>query len=144
MLWLKAFHLVTMIAWFCGLFYLPRLFVYHTQVDPLTATVHYDRFCTMERRLYWGIMTPSAIATLILGGALIVTLGLDYFKQAGWLHAKLTLIFILLAYHAWCGQVVKRFKKKVNRRGAKFYKIANEIPLLFLLSIVLLAVFRPF
>jgi protoporphyrinogen IX oxidase len=144
MLWFKALHIITMIAWFCGLFYLPRLFVYHTQVNAITGLEHYARFCTMERRLFWGIMTPSAVATLIFGGLLIESLGLEYFKHAGWLHTKLMLVIILLGYHAWCGKIVAQFARQQGTKSARYYKIMNEIPLLFLVSIVLLAVFRPF
>ncbi len=103
-LWLKALHIVSMVCWFAGLFYLPRLFVYHAQSED---TVSKERFSLMERKLYRGIMGPAMIATLIFGIALI-WLNPSLFSQGAWIHAKLTLVVILIGYHHMCGAQVKR------------------------------------
>ena len=143
MLWIKAFHLIAMVAWFSGLFYLPRLFVYHTELDPKRDCVHYQRFNTMERRLYWGITTPSALITLALGLMLIYHYGATYFKHAHWLHAKLGLVFLLVIYHVICGYYLKQFKNAKNKHQARYFKWFNEVPVLFLISIILLATLKP-
>lgn len=141
MLWLKAFHIIFVVCWFAGLFYLPRLYVYHTELsldDP-----NYKRFCTMERKLFWGIMTPSAVLSLVFGFAL-----LGYWMQAlsssGWLHTKLLLIAILLAYHVACWHYLRLFAKGANPKSHVFYRIFNEIPVLILIAVVILVVVKPF
>ncbi|HLV17007.1 MAG TPA: protoporphyrinogen oxidase HemJ [Pseudomonas sp.] len=139
-LWLKALHLIAMVSWFAGLFYLPRLFVYHAMSEDQVSR---DRFCTMERKLYRGIMLPAMLATLIFGiGMLALNPGL--FASGGWLHAKLTLILLLIGYHHMCGAQLKRFARGENRRSHVFYRWFNEVPVLFLVSIVILAVIKPF
>ncbi|MET0846058.1 MAG: protoporphyrinogen oxidase HemJ [Pseudomonas sp.] len=139
-LWLKALHIVSMVCWFAGLFYLPRLFVYHAQSED---TVSKERFSIMEHKLYRGIMGPAMIATLIFGIALI-WLNPSIFSQGAWIHAKLTLVVILIGYHHMCGAQVKRFARGENTRSHVFYRWFNEVPVLILLAIVILVVVRPF
>ncbi|WP_295716842.1 protoporphyrinogen oxidase HemJ [uncultured Halovibrio sp.] len=140
MLWIKAFHLMAMVTWFAGIFYLPRLFVYHTMTEDEPGR---ERFRTMERKLYRGIMNPSMIATLIFGTWLIA-LNPEYYLQQGWLHIKLLLIAVLVAYHLWCGHFVRLFRDDRNTRGHIFFRWINEAPVLLLVAIILLAVLRPF
>ena len=137
MLWLKALHLIFMVTWFAGLFYLPRLFVYHAMTIDQTSL---DRFKVMERKLFYGIMTPGLILTLIFGIALMV-IG-DYSGQL-WLHIKLGLIAILIVYHVYCGKLLVDFKHDRNTRSHVFYRWFNEFPVLILFAIVFLAVLRP-
>ena len=103
MLWIKSLHIIFMVTWFAGLFYLPRLFVYHAMSDDLPSI---ERFKIMERKLYYGIMTPGAVLTIIFG----MWLWLGYGISGGWLHAKLTLVAILVAYHFYCGKLLTDFK----------------------------------
>lgn len=138
MLWLKAFHLIFMVTWFAGLFYLPRIFVYHAMTED-TATR--DTFKVMERKLL--IMTHLGGAlTWIFGLALIVKF--PGYLQMGWLHAKLTLVLVLVAYHAWCWRLVKVFAEDRNARSHVWFRWFNEVPVLFLIAIVLLAILKPF
>ena len=139
-LWLKALHIIAMVCWFAGLFYLPRLFVYHAMSNDTTS---HERFCIMERKLYRGIMGPAMIATLIFGGWLISLNPSGYFSQ-GWMHVKLTLVILLIGYHHMCGAQVKRFARGENKRSHVFYRWFNEVPVVFLLAIVILAVVKPF
>ena len=139
-LWLKALHIIAVVCWFAGLFYLPRLFVYHAMSEDSTSR---ERFCVMERKLYRGIMNPSMIATLLLGFGLIATNPGYYFSQ-GWMHAKLALVLLLVGYHHACCAQLKRFARDENTRGHVFYRWFNEVPVLFLLGIVILVVVRPF
>ena len=138
-LWFKALHLIAMVCWFAGLFYLPRLFVYHAASDD---QVSQQRFQVMERKLYRGIMNPSMIATVIFGG-LMLYLNPSWFKS-GWVHAKLTLIVLLIGYHHMCGAMLKKFANNTNTRSHVFYRWFNEVPVIFLLLIVILAVLKPF
>lgn len=141
MLWLKAFHIITVITWFAGLFYLPRLFVYHTEVTPNDPS--YQRFCIMERKLFWAIMTPSAVLTVILGLGL-----LHYWMSAlasnGWIHVKLLLVLLLVIYHAMCWKYMKSFERQENTKSHVYYRVFNEVPALMLIGIVLLVVLKPF
>ena len=138
MLWIKSLHIVFMVTWFAGLFYLPRLFVYHALV---TDAVSIDRFKLMERKLYFGIMTPGAVLTLGFGA----WLWLGYGIAGGWLYAKLVLVAILVAHHVWLGKLMLDFKHDRNRHGDLFYRWINEIPALpVLLGAVLLVVLKPF
>lgn len=139
-LWLKALHIIAIVCWFAGLFYLPRLFVYHAMSEDQPSR---ERFKIMERKLYRGIMTPSMIATLIFGGGMIA-LNPSLFSTGAWLHAKLTLVVMLIAYHLVCGSQLKRFARDENTRGHVFYRWFNEVPVLFLLVIVILVVVKPF
>ncbi len=142
LLWLKAFHIVAMVAWFAGLFYLPRLFVYHADLKQ-TGTDDYARFCTMERRLFNGIMTPSAIVTLFLGVGLVHMMGYSFSEPPRWLFWKLILVGLLVVYHLYCGVLVARFKQAKNTHSALFYRIFNEMTVLILIGIVLLVVLKP-
>ncbi|HAQ27263.1 MAG TPA: protoporphyrinogen oxidase HemJ [Pseudomonas sp.] len=139
-LWLKALHIVAIVCWFAGLFYLPRLFVYHAMSEDQVSR---ERFQVMERKLYRGIMMPSMIATLLFGiGMIAMNPGL--FATGGWLHAKLTLVVVLIGYHHLCGAQLKRFARNENNRSHVFYRWFNEFPVLLLLAIVVLVVVKPF
>lgn len=140
MLWIKAFHVISLVCWFAALFYLPRLFVYHASS---TDKESIERFKIMERKLYRGIMTPSAIATLIFG-AWLVTYNPSYYMGAAWFHAKITLVIILLGYHHACGRLLKKFAEDRNTRGHVFYRWFNEFPVLVLIAIVILVIVKPF
>ena len=139
MLWVKALHIIFMVTWFAGLFYLPRLFVYHAMSDDQPSI---DRFKIMERKLFYGIMTPGAIFTLIFGFWLASMVGIN--NYGGWLHAKIGLIGILIAYHIYCGKLLIDFKYDRNSHSHVFYRWLNEFPVLILIAVVILAVVRPF
>lgn len=139
LLWIKAFHIISMVCWFAGLFYLPRLFVYHSLSEDAVSR---ERFSVMERKLYKGIMLPAMVATLVFGIWLIALVP-GYMSQ-GWMHAKLTLVILLIGYHHVCGAQVKRFARGENGRSHVFYRWFNEIPVLILLVIVILVVVKPF
>jgi putative membrane protein len=141
MLWVKAFHIIFVITWFAALFYLPRLFVYHAMCEDQAGN---ERFKIMERKLYRGIMTPSAILTVGFGGWLLSYYSVDAMAQMGWLHAKITLVILLLAYHLWCGRMVKQFAADNNQRSHIFYRWFNEFPVLLLIVIVILVEVQPF
>ncbi|MEC7832953.1 MAG: CopD family protein [Pseudomonadota bacterium] len=136
MLWYKSLHLIFMVTWFAGLFYLPRLFVYHSMAED---EISIDRFKIMERKLFWGIMTPGAILTILFGTLLIPSYGLP-----DWLKIKLFLIFLLIIYHVWCGILMYKFKAGENTHGHVWYRVFNEVPVILLVFIILLAVFKPF
>ncbi len=136
MLWIKAFHIIFMVTWFAGLFYLPRLFVYHAQCEDAAGNA---RFKIMERKLFWGIMTPGALLTIGLG----VWLWLGYGFSGKWLMWKLMLVLALLVYHAWCLVALRAFRDDRNRRGHKYYRVMNELPVFALVGIVLLVVLKP-
>jgi putative membrane protein len=137
MLWVKAFHVVFVIAWFAGLFYLPRLFVYHAQAEDAVSR---ERFKVMERKLYRGIMTPAMVLTLVSG----VSMWLVWGFAGAWLYAKLALVVALVAYHEWLGALLRAFARDANRRSHVFYRWVNEAPLLLLVPIVVLVVVKPF
>jgi putative membrane protein len=141
MLWVKGLHIVFMVTWFAGLFYLPRLYVYHAMAED---SISRERFKIMERKLYYGIMTPGAIITILLGLWLLFDYAWDAYKASGWLHAKLVLVAILILYHLHCGKLLKDFKHDRNTRSHVFYRWYNEFPVLILLAVVLLAVVKPF
>ncbi|CAM2908951.1 protoporphyrinogen oxidase HemJ [Legionella worsleiensis] len=140
MLLIKAFHIIALVAWFAGLFYLPRLFVYHAQADDIVSV---QRFKIMERRLYYGITWPAAVVTSVLGICLIY-FNTGYYLKAGWMHAKLFLVLLLWFYHLTCGYYLKGFAKDINKRSSFFYRVFNELPTLLLISIVILVVVKPF
>ena len=128
-----------MVTWFAGLFYLPRLFVYHTSAEDVVSI---DRFKTMERKLFFGIMTPGAVLTLIFG---IWLLGyLPGYMNTTWMLLKLGLVLLLIFYHIWCGVLVKQFKDDNNRHTHVWYRWFNEAPVLALIAIVILVVVKPF
>jgi len=142
MLWLKAFHIIFMVTWFAGLFYLPRLYVYHAQSSD---DISNERFKIMERKLFWGIMTPGALITISLGIALIIKLGgTDYLLNAAWLQAKIGLIIILIAYHFWCGKLLTSFKDDRNQHSHVWYRWFNEFPVLLIIPIIIFVVVKPF
>jgi putative membrane protein len=138
-LWLKAFHVIFMVAWFAGIFYLPRLFVNHAETDSKEVAEHLKG---MEKRLLYFI-TPFAILTVILGLALIYVYGHAWFVAAKWLHIKLTLVILLLIYHGYCFKLVKTFAQDKNTHSGKFYRIFNELPVITLFVIIILAYLKP-
>jgi putative membrane protein len=139
--WLKALHIISVIAWMAGLLYLPRLFVYHAGVAPGSATS--ETFKVMERRLLRAIMNPAMIATLVFGALLARVPGaVDW--GAGWIYAKLALVVVLLAIHYVFARWQSDFAADRNRRPAHFYRIVNEVPTLILIAIVILVVVKPF
>lgn len=141
MLWVKAFHIIFMVTWFAGLFYLPRLFVYHAMAeDPVSI----ERFKVMERKLYYGIATPGAIITIALGIWMLVDYAWSLYGAQGWLHAKLALVGVLIAYHLYCGKLLRDFKHDRNRHSHVWYRWFNELPVLLLIAIVVLVVVKPF
>lgn len=140
MLWIKALHIIFMVTWFAGLFYLPRLFVYHAMS---TDEISQARFLIMERKLFFGIMTPGAIFTIFFGVWLILLNPLAYMSMI-WLHAKLGLVTLLVLYHLYLGKCYLAFKKRANTHSHVFYRVLNEVPVLFLIAIVILVVVKPF
>jgi len=138
MIWLKAFHVIAMVTWFAGLFYLPRLFVYHADA---TDAPSLERFEIMERRLF-ALMTIGGAATITLG--LIMIVAAPAYLKMGWLHVKLSLVALLIAYHVYCRRLMRDFVRRRNTRSAKWYRAFNEIPSLLLIAIVVLAVVKPF
>ena len=138
MLWVKSLHLVFMVTWFAGLFYLPRLFVYHALAEDRPSL---ERFKVMERKLFWGIMTPGAVLTIAFG----LWLWLGWFQGAGlWLHAKLCLVAVLAGYHVWCGKLMLDFRAGRNTRSHVWLRWFNEYPLVVLIGAVILVVYKPF
>lgn len=138
-LWLKAFHIIFVITWFTGIFYLPRLFVHHSlSADKATC----ERLSIMEGKLF-RFTTPLAFIAIGFGAALF-SLNPSYYLSSGWFHGKLTLIVLLVAYHIYCGKLVGIFARGENTRSDKFYRIFNELPVLVLFAIVILAVVKPF
>lgn len=141
MLWMQAFHIIFVVTWFAALFYLPRLFVYHAQTDDAAGN---ERFKIMERKLYRGIMTPSAVLVVGSGIWLLSFYDLATLKTMGWLHAKLTLVVLLLGYHHICGRYLQHFANDNNQKSHVFYRWFNELPVLVLIGVVILAVVKPF
>jgi putative membrane protein len=137
MLWVKAFHIIFVVTWFAGLFYLPRLFVYHAMAEDAVSR---QRFEVMERKLYYGIMAPGAVLTVVFG----VWLWLGYGIGGAWLHAKLVLVAALIGYHLWCGKLINDFKQGRNTRSHVWYRWFNEVPTVILVLAVILAVVKPF
>ena len=138
MLWIKALHIIFMVTWFAGLFYLPRLFVYHAMsADRATQ----DQFKVMERKLYFGITTPGGALTIASG--LWLWLGYGIGSQSLWLTGKIALVVVLAGYHLWCGHMVKQFAQDKNQHGHVFYRWFNEFPVLVLIGAVLLVVVKP-
>jgi putative membrane protein len=136
MLWVKAFHIIFMVTWFAGLFYLPRLFVYHAMSDDSSSV---ERFKVMERKLFYGIMTPGAVLTIVFG----LWLWLGFGISGGWLHTKLLLVVLLIAYHLYCGKLLSNFRQGRNQHSHVYYRWFNEIPVVLLIAIVILAVVKP-
>jgi len=137
MLWIKALHIIFVVAWFAGLFYLPRLFVYHAMTEDAVGK---ERFKVMERKLYWGIMAPGAALTVIFG----VWLWLGYGFTGAWLHAKLAIVALLIAYHLYCGKLLADFARDRNTKSHVWYRWFNEVPTVLLVAAVILTVVKPF
>jgi len=138
MLWVKALHIIFMVTWFAGLFYLPRLFVYHAMSED-RATI--ERFKVMERKLYWGITTPGGVLTIVFG----LWLWFEWFWGAGtWMDAKLAIVLLLIGYHLWCGKLLKDFARDRNTRSHVWYRWFNEAPTVALFAAVILVVVKPF
>ncbi len=137
MLWIKSLHIIFMVTWFAGLFYLPRLFVYHAMADD---SISHERFKIMERKLFYGIMTPGCILTIIFG----VWLWQGYGITGGWLHAKLALVLSLVIYHIYCGKLLIDFKYNRNQHSHVFFRWLNEMPVLVLVAIIILVEVKPF
>ena len=136
MLWYKTLHIAFMVTWFAGLFYLPRLFVYHAMSND---KISHDRFVIMERKLFWGIMTPGAILTVIFGVLL-----LQYHEILLWLEIKIYLVILLILYHVWCGKIMYDFKNERNLHSHVRLRVFNEVPVLGLFIIIYLVIFKPF
>ncbi|MEM9604792.1 MAG: CopD family protein [Pseudomonadota bacterium] len=142
MLWIKAFHVVAVVSWYAGLLYLPRLFVHHA-LTPASDQITLARFKIMERKLYV-MMCIGGGATVTLGLFLASQLPTDKLLDATWLHIKVVLVSFLIAYHFYCGHLVKVFAADHNTRSHTWYRFFNEVPALFLIAIVILAVVKPF
>lgn len=140
-MWLKTLHLIFMVTWFAGLFYLPRLFVYHAQSHD---SISKERFKVMEYKLYYGIMTPGMILTLAFGIWMLIDYAWAGFNQSGWLHAKLSLIALLCVYHVYCGIWLHQFRHDKNRHSHVYFRWFNELPVIFLVLIIILATIKPF
>lgn len=136
MLWIKAFHIIFMVTWFAGLFYLPRLFVYHAMSED---KISHERFTIMEKKLFYGIMTPGALITLILG----IWLWLEYDFNGTWFQLKLLCVILLIFYHIACLKYLIDFKLNKNKHSHIFYRWFNEVPVILLFAIVILAVVKP-
>ena len=139
LLWFKAFHVIFIVAWFAGIFYLPRLFVNHAETSSKEVA---EQLKGMEKRLLYFI-TPFAILTVLFGLLLIYAYGSPWFIAAKWLHIKLTLVILLLAYHGYCFKLVKIFQSDSNTRSGKFYRFFNEIPVFVLFAVIILAYVKP-
>ena len=139
-LWVKALHVIAVIAWMAGLLYLPRLFVYHCEAGP--GSERSAMLKVMARRLLRAIMTPAMIATFAFGGWLLVDPGVDW--SGGWIHAKLVLVLGLAAFHGVLARWRRDFDADRNRRTRKFYRIANEVPTALMIAIVIFVVVKPF
>jgi protoporphyrinogen IX oxidase len=138
MLWLKALHVIAVVTWFAGLFYLPRLFVYHADTKDSIST---QRFEIMEQRLFI-IMSIGAAASILLGALMLIES--PGYLQMSWLKVKLLLVALVVAYHAYCYRLMRDFAAQRNRRSAKWFRAFNEAPSLLLIGIVILAVVKPF
>ena len=139
MLWVKAFHIIFMVTWFAGLFYLPRLFVYHAEAKDEISN---ERFKVMERKLYYGIVTPSGILTVGLGIWLLYLM--DWVPmQLLWMQVKLALVVLLVGYDLYCGKLVKDFKYDRNTRSHVWYRWFNEAPVIVLIAAILLVELQP-
>jgi putative membrane protein len=139
-LWYKALHLIFMVAWFAGIFYLPRLFVYHAQTKSAEVSAQLK---VMERRLLL-FVTPFAVLTLVFGVLLIFSYGAAWWQASGWMQVKLVLVILLYGYHGYCFKLLADFKHDRNRRSHMFYRIFNEVPVLALFAIIILAILKPF
>ena len=140
MLWVKAFHIIFMITWFAGLFYLPRLFVYHADSSDEISN---KRFKIMERKLFYGIMTPGAILTIALGFWMLFDYAWAAYHATTWMHIKLALIILLIGYHIYCWKLVNDFKFDQNTKSHIWYRWFNELPVLILVAVIILITVKP-
>ncbi len=140
MLWVKSLHIIFVITWMAAIFYLPRLFVYHVQALNEGDTRGSERFKIMERKLFNGIMTPGAVLSIVFG----LWLWLGYGISGAWLHAKLTLVLLLVAYHALCWKHLRAFRDDRNTHSDRYFRIINELPVFLLFGIVIFVVVKPF
>lgn len=140
MLWIKSFHIIFMVSWFAGLFYLPRLFVYHAMTDDEAGN---ERFKIMERKLY-RFVTPFMILTVAFGLWLLYDYAWQAFSGMLWLHIKLLLVAVLIGYHFYCGHLVKVFANDESRRSHVWFRWFNELPVILLFAIVILVMVKPF
>lgn len=136
----KALHIIFMVTWFAGLFYLPRLFVYHAAAED---SVGIERFKIMERKLFYGIMTPGGLLTLLFGAWLMILRGYEWSAITTWLHWKLGLVGLIIAYHVYLWRLLGAFRTDQNRHSHVYYRWINELPVLALVAIILLAVIKP-
>ena len=136
MLWIKALHIIFVVTWFAGLFYLPRLFVYHAMADDAASR---ERFKIMERKLYRGIMAPGAILTVVFGSWMM-----SHGTWGAWLYAKLLVVALTIVYHLWCGKLLRDFAHDRNTKSHVWYRWFNEIPVILLAAAVVLVVVKPF
>lgn len=138
-LWIKALHIIFVINWFAGIFYLPRLFVYHAMAEDKPSK---ERFKIMERKLYRGIMTPSMVLALVFGIWMLFLV--PGYLSAGWMHAKLLFVFSVVVYHFWCGRILRQFRDDHNTRSHVWFRWFNEAPVVALIAIVIFVVVKPF
>ena len=138
-LWYKSFHIIALVAWFAGLFYLPRLFVYHSESKDYVSK---NKFIIMDYKLYFYIMNPAAILTII-SGFLLLNSNLKYYSQQNWMHAKLTLVFFLVLYHLYLGRLLIKFKRQKNTHSSIFLRVINEFPTVILIFTTILVVVKP-
>ncbi len=139
--WLKAFHVISLIAWMAGMFYLPRLYVYHCDLRPGSAES--ERFKVMERRLLKQIINPAMLATLLFGVLLVVVLGSALWSQ-GWWYVKLVSVVLLFGFHGAVSKCRKDFLNDRNTRPQRFYRMANEVPTVLMVIIVIMVIVKPF
>lgn len=139
MRWVLALHIIFIVAWFAGLFYLPRLFVYHALSQD---QISIDRFKIMEKKLFFMIMTPAGVLTTVFG-LWLLTSNWRWYQTQDWMHLKLALVVMLWAYHLYCGYLLQCFRRNANRKSAIFYRWFNEIPVFLLVGIVLLVIIKP-
>lgn len=136
---IKAFHVIGVICWFSGIFYLPRLFVYHAMSEDQISK---DRFKIMERKLFWGIMTPSAVVTVVLGSYLLY-MSSGFLMSFWWMQLKLLLVGAVVLHHVACWYLMRAFREDSNRYSHRFYRVFNEVPVLLMIPIVILIVVKP-
>jgi putative membrane protein len=141
-LWVKALHVISMIAWMAGMFYLPRLYVYHTMLAP--GTTESERFKVMERRLLKQIINPAMISTWLFGTLLVLTPGVVDWAGDGWWHVKFTMVLLMSGFHGAMSKWRREFLEDRNRRSHKYYRIANEVPTILMLVIVIMVIVKPF
>lgn len=141
--WLKAFHIMAVIAWMAGIFYLPRIFVYHAERAAVGSELS-ETFKVMELKLFRLIMNPAMIATWVVGLLMIWANGLDWLASSYWMHAKLVLISGMTWFHHWLGRRRKEFDRDANTRSGRTYRLMNEVPTLIMAAIVILVIVQPF